>query len=416
VTYLPRVIDQELDRLLAGLPALAVEGPKGVGKTVTAERRATRSLHLDDPGELQVLLAERNPIRPVRGTLLIDEWQRHPPTWDMVRRAVDDGAPAGSYLITGSAVPTGVPLHSGAGRIVNLRMHPLALSERGIESPEVSLADLLRRDRSDDLRISAETTIGLDTYVEELVRSGFPGIRALAPGVRSDQLETYVERIAQREIVEQGRLIRRPASMRAWLAAYAAATATSASYNAILGAASAGFTTKPAKTTAIAYRDILTQLWILEPLPGWLPTRRPLTRLAVSPKHHLTDPALAVALMGLDADGLLSDGMLLGHLFESLVTLSVRVYAQASGARVHHLRTLGGEHEVDLIVERRDRRVVAIEVKLKQVPDDDDVKHLRWLRRQIGDDLLDAVVVTTGRYAYRRQDGIAVVPAALLGP
>ena len=108
------------------------------------------------------------------------------------------------------------------------------------------------------------------------------------------------------------------------------------------------------------------------------------------------------------------DGTLLGALFESLVTLSVRVYAQASEATVGHLRTHRGDREVDLIVERDDGRVVAIEVKLTATPDDDDVRHLRWLKRKLGDDLLDAVVVTTGRGAYRRRDGIAVVPAALL--
>jgi hypothetical protein len=110
------------------------------------------------------------------------------------------------------------------------------------------------------------------------------------------------------------------------------------------------------------------------------------------------------------------DGTLLGALFESLVTLSIRVYAQAAEASVHHFRTRGGEHEVDLIVERGDGRVVAIEVKLSAVVRENAAGHLRWLQTQVGDDLLDAVIITTGREAYRRADGIAVVPAALLGP
>jgi predicted AAA+ superfamily ATPase len=112
----------------------------------------------------------------------------------------------------------------------------------------------------------------------------------------------------------------------------------------------------------------------------------------------------------------LRDGPLLGALFESLLTLSVRVYAQATRARVSHLRTRNGDHEVDLVVERRDGRILAIEAKLAAIPDDHDVRHLHWLAQQIGSDLLDAVVITTGPYAYRRPDGIAVVPAALLGP
>ncbi len=139
----------------------------------------------------------------------------------------------------------------------------------------------------------------------------------------------------------------------------------------------------------------------------------------------MADPALASRLLGVDADTLLNprrgdapiarEGMLLGALFESLVTLSVRVYAQAAEARTAHLRTWSGEREVDLIVEHG-RQVIAIEVKLGPTPDDRDVRHLLWLRRELGDALADAIVVTTGQIAYRRADGIAVVPAALLGP
>ena len=148
-----------------------------------------------------------------------------------------------------------------------------------------------------------------------------------------------------------------------------------------------------------------------------------LRRVASAPVHQLTDPALAARLLGVGTDALMAgterwegDGTLLGALFESLMTLSVRVYAQACEARVHHLRTQGGEREVDLIVERADGAIVALEVKLKSVITDRDVRHLQWLRDQIGSRMLDAAVLSTGRQAYRRADGIGVIPAALLGP
>jgi len=167
------------------------------------------------------------------------------------------------------------------------------------------------------------------------------------------------------------------------------------------------------------------RLWILDPVPAWLPTRNRLARLSSPPKHHLADPALAARLLGVDATALLQarpagpqiprDGTLLGALFESLVTLCVRVYAHGNEARTAHLRTWSGDREIDLIVERG-RKILAIEVKLGQVPDDRDVRHLLWLREELGDDLADTVVVTTGQAAYRRPDGVAVVPAALLGP
>jgi hypothetical protein len=220
--------------------------------------------------------------------------------------------------------------------------------------------------------------------------------------------------------------VRRPDALERWMAAYAAATATTASYETIRDAATSGHGDKPAKTTTQPYRDVLQRLFIVDPVPAWLPTRNQLNRLSQPPKHHLADPALAVRLLGLDADAMLSgteagpafprDGALLGHLFESLVTLCVRVYAQAAEARVRHLRVQGSRREVDLIVERPDQRVVAIEVKLGASVADGDVRNLLWLREQIGDDLLDAVVIHTGPQAYRRRDGVAVVPAALLGP
>ena len=215
-------------------------------------------------------------------------------------------------------------------------------------------------------------------------------------------------------------------ALRAWLAAYAGATSTTSSYSAILDAATPGDHDKPAKTTTIAYRDVLTQLWLLDPVPGWSTSRSAFTRLASAPKHHLADPALAARLLGIDVAALLSDapasagqhrpGPMVGALFESLVALSVRVYAQAAEATVHHMRSRNGGREVDLIVQRADQRVVAFEVKLARDVDDTDVAHLNWLRFQLGDDLLDAAVITTGPEAYRRADGIAVIPAALLGP
>ncbi len=210
------------------------------------------------------------------------------------------------------------------------------------------------------------------------------------------------------------------------MAAYAAASSTTASFEAIRDAATGGEGEKPAKATTLPYRDALERLWILDPVPAWAPTRNRIRRLAMPPKHQLADPALAARLLNLGSEALRKgggpglsrrpEGHLLGALFESLVTLSVRVYAQAAEANVFHLRTKGGEHEVDLIVERADGGVVAIEVKLARNPSDDDGRHLRWLRERLGDELLDAVIVTTGPYAYRRPDGIAIVPAALLGP
>lgn len=227
-------------------------------------------------------------------------------------------------------------------------MRPLSLAERRVEEPTISLSRLL----TGSADIGGTTEIGLATYIEEIVASGFPDIRTDAPRARALRLDGYLDAVVQREFAEQGLQVRRP-------------------------------------------------------------------------QVQLADPALAARLLGVDAAGLSSGaqgraadlrrGTLLGALFEHLVTLSVRTYAAPADASVHHLRTGDGDHEVDLIVQRPDGRVLAMEVKLADRVTDDDVRHLVWLRSQIGDELVDAVVVTTGRHAYRRSDGIAVVPAALLG-
>ena len=418
--YLHRVLDDELDEKSAEFAAISIEGPKAVGKTETAQRRAHTDYRLDGSAG-QVVKADPQIVLTGEPPILIDEWQRVPATWDVIRRAVDDGAPPGSYLLAGSASEHGA--HTGAGRILTLRMRPLTLSERGIAAPTVSVRQLLGGERPS---IEGQTNVGLEHYAHEIVSSGFPATRDLSDTAREDFLDSYLQRIVERDFEEMGRAIRRPATLRRWMNAYAAATASTASLETIRDAATGGEGHKPAKTTTQPYREILQRLFIVDELPAWAPTRNRISRLAMPPKHHLADPALAASLLGVGAGALMSaepadprllrDGPLLGALFESSVTLSVRVYAQAARARVSHLRTRNGDHEVDLIVERRDGRILAIETKLATVLDDRDVGHLHWLARQVGRDLLDAVVVTTGSYAYRRPDGIAVVPAALLGP
>jgi len=419
--YISRVLDEELVALLRGVPAIALEGPKGVGKTESAARLAATVRRLDVPAERSVVAAD--PALALDGPrpVLIDEWQRLPPVWDAVKRAVDDGAGPGSFLLTGSATPGESPTHSGAGRIVSLRMRPLSFFERNREQATVSLATLLAGRRP---AVDGTSGVGLRDYVDEILRSGFPGLRGLEGRALRAQLDGYLARIVDADLEEMGLRVRRPELVRRWLRAYAAATATTASYETIRDAATGGEGTKPGKTTTMPYRDVLERLWIVDPVPAWTPSRNPISRLTHPPKHHLADPALAARLLGAtaqtllagEASGLPGTGPLVGGLFESLATLSVRVYAQAAEARVGHLRTFSGAREIDLIVERDDGRVLAIEVKLGGTVEDADVKHLHWLARELGDDVIDMVVLTTGPRAYRRPDGVAVIPLALLGP
>lgn len=425
-TYVPRLIDSQLQDMLRELPAIALNGPKGVGKTASAERIASTTVRLDNTAEQQLLDANPQRFRIATPPVLLDEWQRAPEVWDEVRRWVDDGAPTGSAILTGSATPRGVALHSGAGRIASLRMRPLSLAERSLGEPAVSLDALLLNSHG---AIDGESAVGLEQYVQEIAASGFPGIRNLSPRGRVGQLDSYIDHVIQREFADQGLTIRAPETLRRWLRAYAAAGGTVTSYAKILDAATPGETNKPAKTTTIAYRDVLQSLWLLDQIEAWSPGVVDLGRLGQAPKHFLADPALACRLLEVDADDLFDatlnrdpllaalgtgHGTVLGRLFEALVALSLQTYAAHIGARIGHLRTRNGDHEVDFIV-HRGRRTVAIEVKLAASVTDENVRHLRWLSERMGPHLTDAIIVTTGTTAYRRKDGIAVVPAALLG-
>jgi predicted AAA+ superfamily ATPase len=415
MSYLLRTIDSELDELIPLTPALAIDGPKGVGKTGTARRRADVTWFLDDPSQQEIARADFALSSLPPGTALLDEWQKLPQVWDSVRRQVDDGAPAGRFLLTGSATPadpTGT--HSGAGRILSLRMRPMGLHERGVTDPTVSFSALL----NGAAEVQGNTDFALPDYAFEIVRSGFPGIMKAPGRLRAGLLSAYLQRIIDRDLPDQGYAVRRPETLRRWLAAYAAASSSTASYSRILDSTTGGDGNQPAKATTIAYRDHLTQLWLLDPVPGWIPANNAIRRLQQAPKHQLADPALAARLLDLSASALLGPvgAHMAGPLFESLVTLGVRVLAQSGQATVSHLRTNAGKHEIDLIVQGIDGQILAIEVKLAGQVDAADVRHLHWLREQVPDRIADLVVITTGTTAYRRPDGIAVIPLALLGP
>lgn len=424
--YLPRVVDQRLRALLDGTRAVSIEGPRAVGKTLTASRLAESIVALDDPNTRLILSADRRGyLESLRPPVLIDEWQLDPPVWDAVRRMVDDDPVPGRFLLTGSANPRDTHIHSGSGRFLRLRMRPLSFAERGSEAPTVSLSALWQGEG----HVAGRTRITLRDYAEEIVDSGFPGIRREHSGVRASAISDYVSYAIENEVPELGGMRRRPAALRAWLQAYAAATSSTASFEAIAAAVSRE--AAPSRATIIDYRDALARLWLLDEVPAWSPGRPRLNRLGHAPKHHLADPALAASLLGISANRLihaqnpgdsepqlaaLRDGPLFGALFESLVTLSIRTYAEAAGLQIAHLRTHSGNREVDIIVHAPDGRFLAVEIKLAPAADDHDVRHLNWLQTEVGDDLIDRLVITTGNVAYRRPDGVAVVPLALLGP
>jgi predicted AAA+ superfamily ATPase len=416
--YRKRVVDTVLDNLLQELPAVLLDGPKAVGKTTTALRRAQTVRRFDRTDDR--FLAEADDDWALNGgrPVLLDEWHRVPAVWDAVKRAVDADRSGGQFILTGSLPQAST--HSGAGRITALRMRPMTLSERGGHPPTVSLTALARGNEA----VTGDTELGLPHYVEEIFRSGFPGFRELTDDTRRVALRGYVQRIIDSDLPELGFPLRKPASLLAWLSAYAAATATTAKWETIRQAATPGSSDPPTKVTVMGYRDALTRLRILDELPPWLPTSTSLKRLAQAPKHFLADPALAVTLLDLTIRDVLGDTRrdsesaytpLVGRLFEALAVLSVRVYAEGMGASVSHFRDVDNRREVDLIVQLSSGAILPIEIKMGNTVTAADTKHLKWLRDTLPGKVVDSMVLYGGRRAFR-QDGIAVVPLSLLGP
>ena len=205
-----------------GLPALSIDGPKGVGKSSTALERAATVFELDAPGMLDVVRADPARLVTAAQPVVIDEWQRFRAVRDVVRRSVDRDGTAGQFILTGSASPASPQTHSEAARIVPIRMRPMTLPERGIEQPTDSLAGLLRGSRTG---IDGSTTVGLEQYFEEILASGLPGIRRASGCARRELLRGYVQLAIDRDFPDAGRQVRNPAALRRWIAAYAAALA-----------------------------------------------------------------------------------------------------------------------------------------------------------------------------------------------
>lgn len=412
-----------------------IDGARGVGKTTTARQHARTVYDLQDERELARLVEDPHRIWRDERPVLIDEWQNYPQTMNLVKIAVDRDFSPGQFILTGTpSAPSDKTVHSGAGRVVPMRMRPLSLAERGLDATSVSLRSLFDHGLA---VLEGETELTRADYLDVLTRSGFPGIFLANRDVQRDLLAGYLQRITDRDLVELPNGPHRvsPQVFGRWLRAYARETSTSTDFEKMRlraqegdDEASSGATSRSA---SIGYRTALENLGVIDELAAWGEPLSPIKRCVADPMHHLVEPALAVTLLSGawlaerqqygDLEEVVPDNSLMGRLFQSVVTQSVRVYADGIGAEVYWLRTWkNGDRpvrEVDLVVIDRDGRVLGIEVKLARHVTAADCAHLTWLRSQVGSLWADGLVIYTGSRAYRREhDDIGVVPAALLCP
>lgn len=420
--YRPRVADQQLRTRLDALGAVVIEGVKGCGKTATARELAASEVLLD----VDVSAAEAVGIDPrlvLGGPVprLIDEWQRAPRIWDAVRRAVDDRGEVGQFILTGSATPRDdVPRHSGAGRISVLRMRTMTLAEQGVAAPTISTAQLLKGAVVEPARSDLTFT----TYVERIVVGGWPQLLGCSEIVAQRFLAGYLDAIVEHDIDEVSGGRRNPRLVRRFMHAYAQLTAHPATLATIVSRArdhrqddvALGRADGPSRFAAEPYLDALRRMMIVDEVPAWDPSVRSAARLTVTEKRLLADPSLAAALLGSSSQRLLSDLRTLGFLFEALVAHDLRVYAEAAGASLYHYRERDGRLEVDLVVEGADGNWAAFEVKLGDDAVGSAAVSLLRLADRVARPPSALVVVTTGAYAYRRDDGVSVIPLGCLGP
>ena len=415
--YVPRVADQELKQCLAAAGAVLIEGPRACGKTVTARRMAASEVFLDvDRGAQDMIAVNPDLVLEGRTPRLLDEWQTAPVIWNHVRRAVDARSGKGHFILTGSAVPPDdITRHTGAGRIVRVRLRPMSLFEQGYSTGQMSLEKVFERAPVQ----SPSTDLSVHDLAERVCIGGWPGHLQSSPDEAMLVNRNYVDEICRADLQRVDGVRRDPGRVHRFLQSLARNVATSASLAAI--ARDVAGRDQPSMTghTARSYLTGLESLMVVENQPPWAPHLRSRSRLQVSPKRHFVDPSIAAAALGAGPEHLLRDFSWFGLLFESMVVRDLRVHAQAMGARVHHYRDDTGL-EVDAVVDAGPGRWAAFQIRLglSRVADAahsllkfaDRVDTSRW-----SDPAALAVIVERG-YGYTRPDGVSVIPLGMLGP
>lgn len=401
---------------MLAMGAVLVEGPKAVGKTRTAEQVAGTVLRMDvDRAARTAVEVQPEQLFTAPTPIVFDEWQEAPELWNLVRRAVDDHAGKGLYVLTGSSRPRDdARIDSGAGRIGRLRMRPMSLCETGHSTGEVSLRRLL--DGGEPGGKGSGLTV--DGLLERIVIGGWPDLLHAGEREAALWLRDYRRTIAEVDVPGLGPR-RNPGNVGRLLAALGRATAAPINLTA-LAQDTGGSRGRIAAETLTNYLDVLDRLMLVEPIPAWRPHMRSRTRLRAAPVHHFVDPSLGTSALGVSSDDLRRDLNAAGLHFESLAIRDLRVYAQPLGGTLSSWRDSQTGLEVDAVLELPDGRWAGIEVKLGEGFADEAADSLLRVADKIDHQRhgrpAALIVLTGGRFTYRRPDGVCVVPVTALSP
>lgn len=415
--YLPRVLDSIIDKRLSYSGAVEIRGPKWCGKTQCALQHANSSVMMQNPDRRSdyQLLANTKPSLLLEGDRprLIDEWQEAPQLWDAVRFSVDELQEPGQYLLTGSATPTSRPSHSGTGRIVSVDMLPMSLSESGDSTDEVSFSALF--DEGAEIAGKSECDVEQMSYL--VCRGGWPrAVTSKDPDAALEMAFDYVTAIAEQDISRADGIERNAQYARLIMREYARCITTQTSQSAMLR----DIRTRDidlSRDTVNGYLAALRKLYVIQELSAWTPSLHARARITKTPVRHFSCPSIAAAALGASPASLLRDTSTLGMLFESLCVRDLRVYAQAIKGEVFHYHDQLGA-EADSVVSLRDGRYALFEMKLGASYVEEGVKTLVRVSRKIDQSVMGPptfmAVIVPGGYAYRRDDGILVLPITCL--
>ena len=425
--YMKRTVDDELRLRLEAFGATLIVGPKWCGKTTTGEQQAKSVLRMQDPDKREgyLMSAQTKPSLLLKGEnpRLIDEWQMAPVLWDAVRTAVDMRGEDGLFILTGStSVDDSKIMHSGTGRISRLKMYPMSLYESLESNGKISLAELFKNGGEDIDGITSDLSI--EQLIFAACRGGWPAsLDKKSEAAKLIVSKDYVNNICESDISTVDGVQRNPAWTNAILKSYARNISTLAKNSNILRDISANAESMTA-TTLDSYINALKKLFVIEDVSAWCPAIRSASAIRSGEKREFIDPSIAVAAMGLTPEYFETDLKTFGFVFECLCIRDLKIYSQALGGRLSYYHDRY-DLEADAVLHLDNGKYALIEFKLGSREIEEGAKHLLEIKRLIGEhnredtqcpikepDLM--MIITGGEMAYKREDGVLVVPIGCL--
>lgn len=419
--YKQRIADRILERKVLGKGAVLIEGPKWCGKTTTAKQLAKSVLDLGDASVLKQSsqMIEISPKSLLEGATprLIDEWQALPPIWDSIRSEVDKRGEPSQFILTGSSVlpDANETIHSGTGRYAHVMMRPMSLYESGESTGSVSLIDLFAG-KTPDVQ---ENKLEIDDLAYLTCRGGWPWTTLISPKVALDQAFDYVDSVIKRDIQRVDKVKRSPERARLLLRSYARNISQQVSYATIRKDMLSNDASTLDEDTVADYIKVLKKLFVIEDLVAWNPNIRSKAAIRTSDTRHFVDPSVGTAALGLGPKDLINDLQSFGLFFEDMVVRDLRVYAEALDGELYHYRDSSGL-ECDTVLHRRNGSYALFEVKLGgEDKINEGAASMIELANNIDTDKMPApsfmaVIIGVGKYAYRRKDGVYVLPIGCL--